>query len=122
MHAKAGFQQGLDETLNSGSTALLSAPFILVSPRRPINRAHSSAAFGKRWDLLAWAANRLAGAVFDDDETRLAPEPLIAEAAKATRLDTKPLADPRLIEALSVLTSSLNKEASLSPFGRLAAS
>jgi Sulfotransferase family len=40
---------------------------------------------------------------------------------KATRLDAKPLADPRLIEALGALTSSLQEEASLSPFGRLAA-
>jgi hypothetical protein len=65
--------------------------------------------------------NRLAGALFRDDEKRLAPEPLIAEAARSTRLDVKPLADPRLIEALSALTFSLHKEASLSPFGRLAA-
>ncbi len=65
--------------------------------------------------------NRLAGALFAGDETRLAPEPLIAEAAKGARLDAKPLADPRLTEALGALTSSLHKEASLSPFGRLAA-
>jgi Sulfotransferase family len=71
--------------------------------------------------LLAWAANRLAGAICDDDETRLAPESLIAEAAKAARLGAKPLADPNLFRALSALTSSLRKEASLSPFGRLAA-
>ena len=45
--------------------------------------------------------NRFAGALFAGDETRLAPEPLIAEAAKGTRLDAMPLADPRLIEALS---------------------
>jgi hypothetical protein len=71
--------------------------------------------------LLAQAANRIAGAIFDDDEKRLTPEVLIAAAAKAMRLDAKPLADPRLIEALGALTSSLRKEASLSPFGRLAA-
>jgi hypothetical protein len=64
---------------------------------------------------------RLAGALFAGDETRLTPEPLIAEAAKGTLLDAKPLADPRLIEALGALTSSLHREASLSPFGRLAA-
>jgi hypothetical protein len=65
--------------------------------------------------------NRLTGALFGDDETRLTPESLIAAAAKATRLDTRALADPRLNEALAALTSSLHKEASLSPFGRLAA-
>jgi Sulfotransferase family len=65
--------------------------------------------------------NRLAGALFAGDEARLAPELLIAEAAKDARLDATPLADPRLMEALGVLTSSLRKEASLSPFGRLAA-
>jgi Sulfotransferase family len=72
--------------------------------------------------LLARAAKRLGGAIFAEDETRLAPDPLIAAAAKATRLDAKPLADPRLVEALGALTSSLHKEASLSPLGRLAAS
>ena len=71
--------------------------------------------------MIAWGLKRLAAAIFDDDETTLAPEPLIAAAAKATRLDAKPLADPRLIEALAALTSSLEEEASLSPFGRLAA-
>ena len=71
--------------------------------------------------MLARAANRLAGALFGDDEKRLRPEALIAAAAKATRLDAGPLADPRLIEALGALTSSLHREASLSPFGRLAA-
>jgi hypothetical protein len=65
--------------------------------------------------------NRLVGALFGDDETRLTPESLIAAAAEATRLDAKPFADPRLIEALVALTSSLQEEASLSPFGRLAA-
>ncbi|HEY3623870.1 MAG TPA: sulfotransferase [Roseiarcus sp.] len=65
--------------------------------------------------------NRIAGALFGDDETRLAAESLIAAAARATGLDAKPLADPRLNEALAALTSSLHKEASLSPFGRLAA-
>jgi hypothetical protein len=65
--------------------------------------------------------NQLSGALLRDDETELAPEPLTAAAAKATRLDAKSLADPRLIEALAVLTYSLREEASLSPFGRLAA-
>ncbi|MBV9910240.1 MAG: hypothetical protein JOY52_22010, partial [Hyphomicrobiales bacterium] len=65
--------------------------------------------------------NRLAGALFGDDETGLAPEPLIAAAAKGTRLDPKPLADPSLVEALAALTSSLKEEARLTPFGRLAA-
>ena len=70
--------------------------------------------------VIASGLRRLAGTVFDDD-TRLAPEPLIAAAANATRLDVKPLADPRLVEALAALTSSLREEASLSPFGRVAA-
>jgi hypothetical protein len=61
--------------------------------------------------------NRFAGALFAGDEGRLAPEPLIADAAKGTRLDAKPLADPRLIEALGALTSSLREEASLSRSG-----
>src|SRR5208282_561628 len=52
---------------------------------------------------------------------RLAPEPLIAAAAEATRFDVKPLTDPRLVEGLAALTSSLHEEASLSTFGRLAA-
>ena len=65
--------------------------------------------------------NRLSGALLSDDGTELAPEPLTAAAAKATRLDAKTLGDPRLIEALAALTSSLREEASLSPFGRLAA-
>jgi hypothetical protein len=71
--------------------------------------------------MIAWGMNRFAGALFTSDETRLAPEPLVAEAANSTRLDATPLADPRLIEALGALTSSLREEASLSPFGRLAA-
>ena len=71
--------------------------------------------------MIAWGMNRLAGALFGDDEAALTPEPLIAAAAKATRLDAKPLADPRLIEALAALTSSLKEEARLTPFGRLAA-
>jgi hypothetical protein len=71
--------------------------------------------------MIAWGMNRLAGALFGDDETGLAPEPLIAAAAKATRSDPKPLADPRLLEALAALTSSLKEEARLTPFGRLAA-
>jgi hypothetical protein len=62
--------------------------------------------------VLAWAANRLAGAIFDYDEKRLTPGALIAAAAKATRLEATPLADPRLIEALGALTSSLHREAS----------
>jgi hypothetical protein len=74
-----------------------------------------------RRPVLTGTVNRLAGALFGDDETRLAPESLIAAAARATRLDPKPLADPRLNEALAALTSSLRAEASLSPFGRLAA-
>ena len=65
--------------------------------------------------------NRLSGALLGDDGTELAHEPLTAAAAKATRLDAKTLGDPRLIEALAALTSSLREEASLSPFGRLAA-
>jgi hypothetical protein len=65
--------------------------------------------------------NRLAGALFADNETKLTPEWLIAEAAKGTRLDATPFSDPYLIEALSALTSSLREEALLSPFGRLAA-
>jgi hypothetical protein len=64
--------------------------------------------------------NWLASAIVGDDTSALAPEPLIAAAAAATRLDAKPLADPSLVEALGALTSSLRKEASLSWFGRLA--
>ena len=45
----------------------------------------------------------------------------VRAAAKATRLDANPLADPRLVEALGALTSSLREEARLTPFGRLAA-
>jgi Sulfotransferase family len=71
--------------------------------------------------LIARGMNRLAGALFGDDETALMPEPLIAAAAKATRLDPKPLADPRLTEALGALTLSLKEEARLTAFGRLAA-
>ncbi len=70
--------------------------------------------------MIAWTLKRLARAAYGDDRG-LAPEPLIAAAAKATRLDAKPLADPRLVEALAVLTASLEEEASLSPFGRVAA-
>ena len=69
--------------------------------------------------MIAWSLKRLAGAVFDDEAT-LAPESLIAAAARATRLDVKPLSDPRLVEALAALTSSLRGEARLTPFGRLA--
>jgi hypothetical protein len=65
--------------------------------------------------------NRLAGAIVGEDETGLAPESLIAAVVEATRLEARPLADPRLIEALAALTMSLKREASLSPFGRLAA-
>jgi hypothetical protein len=71
--------------------------------------------------MIAWGMNRLAGALFGDDETRLTPEALIAAAVKGARWDAKPLADPRLIEALAALTSSLKEEARLTPFGRLAA-
>ena len=67
--------------------------------------------------LSARAANRLAGAIFDCDEKRLHAGALIAAAAKATRVEATPLADPRLIEALGALTSSLHREASLSPSG-----
>jgi Sulfotransferase family len=74
-----------------------------------------------RHALIAWGLNRLAGALFGDEERTLTPDALIAAAAKATRLDARPLADPHLNEALAALTSSLHKEASLSPFGRLAA-
>jgi hypothetical protein len=65
--------------------------------------------------------NRLAGAIVRDDEAGLAPESVIAAAAEATRLDAKPLADPRLIEALAALTLSLKEEARLTSFGRFAA-
>ena len=68
--------------------------------------------------MIAQAVARLAGAVLG--ETGLDPESLIAAAAKATRLDLKPLADRRLVEALAALTSSLREEARLTPFGRLA--
>jgi len=70
--------------------------------------------------LIAWGLNRLAGAVAGGDESSLAPEPLSAAAAAATRLDAGSLAEPGLVEALSALTSSLRREASLTPFGRLA--
>jgi hypothetical protein len=70
--------------------------------------------------VIAWGLTRLAGAVLV--ETGLDPESLIAAAAKATRSDATPLADPRLVEALTALTFSLEEEASLSPFGRLATS
>ena len=69
--------------------------------------------------MIAQRLARLAGAVLV--ETELDAESLIAAAAKATRLDVKPLADPRLVEALAALTSSLREEARLTPFGRLAA-
>ena len=46
---------------------------------------------------------------------------MIAAAAEGARLDAKPLADPRLIEALTALTLSLKEEARLTSFGRLAA-
>jgi hypothetical protein len=71
--------------------------------------------------MIASGLKRLAAALFGDDEAGLAPESLIAAAAKATRLDPKPLADPRLVEALTALTASLSQEARLTPFGRLAA-
>jgi hypothetical protein len=84
-----------------------------------MDRAWRRSADGRA--VIAWGLKRLAGAIFDGDETRLAPEPLIASVAKATRFDVKPLTDPRLVEALAALTSSLREEASLSTFGRLAA-
>ncbi len=84
---------------------------------RTQDRAWRRSAVGRA--VIAWGLKRLAGAVFD--ETGLAPESLIASAAEAARLDAKPLADPSLVEALAALTSSLREEASLSPFGRLAA-
>ena len=70
--------------------------------------------------MIASGLKRFAGAVFDDGETKLEPQPLIAAAAKSTRLDGKPLADPRLVKALAAPTLSLQEEASLSAFGRLA--
>ncbi len=69
--------------------------------------------------MIASTVKRLA-AIFDDG-AELAPAPLIAAAAKATRLDPAPLADPRLVEALATLTRSLEDEAALSSFGRGAA-
>jgi hypothetical protein len=71
--------------------------------------------------VIASAVNRVAGAFFGDDESRLTPKSLFAEATQATRLDPTPFGDPKLIEALAVLTSSLKEEASLSRFGNLAA-
>ena len=71
--------------------------------------------------VIALGRNRFADALFADNETKLTPERLIAEAAKGTRLDAKPFSDPHLVEALGALTSSLREEASLSPLGRLAA-
>jgi hypothetical protein len=70
--------------------------------------------------MIAWGLKRIARSVFHDG-AELAPEPLIAAAAKATRHDAKPLADPKIVEALGALTSSLEQEAALSPFGRVAA-
>ena len=52
----------------------------------------------------------------------LDPDVLIEEAVKAVRADPAPLLDPALREGLAALTGSLENEASLSPFGRLAAS
>jgi Sulfotransferase family len=65
--------------------------------------------------------NRLARALVGNDRAALGPERLFAEVAKASRLDPKPFSDPHLVEALGALTSSLQEEASLSPFGCLAA-
>jgi hypothetical protein len=62
---------------------------------------------------------RVIGAVVG--ETALDPKSLISAAAKAARADATPLSEPRLVEALGALSSSLEEEASLSPFGRLAA-
>ncbi|RBP12184.1 sulfotransferase family protein [Roseiarcus fermentans] len=52
---------------------------------------------------------------------RLEPDLLIAAAARAARSDPGPLAEPRRAEALAALTSSLERESRLTPFGRLAA-
>ncbi len=71
--------------------------------------------------MIASTVNRVAGAFFDDDEIELTPKSLFADATRATRLDPATFDDPNLIEALAALTSSLREEASLSPFGRLAA-
>jgi hypothetical protein len=71
--------------------------------------------------VIASAVSRVVGAFLGDDETRLTPESLFAEATQATRLDPTPFGDPNLIEALTALLSSLKEEASLSPFGLLAA-
>ncbi len=71
--------------------------------------------------MIAWAANRIASALFRDDKTGLTPEALFEQAATGSGLDTKPFSDRHLIEALGALTSSLSEEAALSPFGRLAA-
>lgn len=71
--------------------------------------------------MIASVVNHVASAFFGDDESRLTPKSLFAEAAEATRLDSGPFDDPNLIEALTALTSSLRDEASLSPFGRVAA-
>ena len=71
--------------------------------------------------VIGSAVNCVASAFFGDDESRLTPESLFAEAKRATRLDPTPFGDSNLIEALTALTSSLKEEASLSPFGRLAA-
>jgi len=57
--------------------------------------------------LLASAVNLVAGALFGDDDSRLTPGFLCAEAAKSTRLDPNPFTNSRLIEALTALTSSL---------------
>jgi hypothetical protein len=99
--------------------AVSSIESALARAERTQDRAWRRSADGRA--VIAWGMNRLAGVIAGDDETGLAPESLIAAAAEATRLDAKPLADPRLVEALAALTSSLKEEASLSPFGRLAA-
>jgi hypothetical protein len=69
--------------------------------------------------VIAQGLTRIAGAILA--APRLDPEALVAEAAKDTRIDRAPLDDPQLLEALGALTSSLEKEAALTPFGRLAA-
>jgi hypothetical protein len=76
---------------------------------------------GESRALIAWGINRLTGVIVGDDTSGLAPEPLIAAAATATRIDALPLSDPGLIDALAALTLSLREEASLSSFGHLAA-
>jgi len=69
--------------------------------------------------VIAQGLTRIAGALLTAPQ--LDPESLVIEAAKDTRIDRGPLDDPQLMEALGALTSSLEKEAALTSFGRLAA-